>query len=57
MWKCLNPECGRKFPMLGRKTIEKRPPPSFSPDVPVRVMVEIPICPYCESIEFEEVKT
>jgi hypothetical protein len=57
MWKCKNPNCNKLFPMLARISIEKRPPPSFTPDVPSRVIVEKPCCPFCESIEFEEMKT
>ena len=56
MWKCKNPGCSRTFSMLGRISIEKRPPPTFSLDMPSRVIVEKPCCPFCESIEFEEVK-
>lgn len=52
MWKCKS--CGRKFPLPARISIEKRP--SFgSPDVS-RIIVEKPCCPFCESIEFEEVE-
>jgi hypothetical protein len=42
--------------MLARISVEKRPPPTFSLDMPSRVIVEKPCCPFCESIEFEEVK-
>ena len=57
MWKCKNPECLKTFHVLARISIEKRPPPTFSPDAPTRVIVEIACCPYCQCIEFEEVKT
>jgi len=56
MWKCKNPTCNRTFSMLARISVEKRPPPTFSLDMPSRVIVEKPCCPFCESIEFEEVK-
>jgi hypothetical protein len=56
MWKCKNPECGRTFPILARISTEKRPPPSFSPDLPTRVIVEKACCPFCECVEFEAVK-
>jgi len=57
MWKCKNPECGRTFPMLGRISTEKRMPPAgFSPSGPDRTIVEKPCCPFCESLEFEEIK-
>jgi len=55
MWKCKNPQCGKTFPILARISIEKVPPPTFSPEVPRRVIVEKACCPYCESIEFEEI--
>ena len=53
MWKCKN--CGKTFPVLARISVEKRPPPGGPLDV-TRVMVDKPCCPFCESIEFEEVK-
>jgi len=56
MWKCKNPDCQRTFLLPARISVEKRSPPSFSPDQPVRVIVEKHCCPFCESIEFEEVK-
>jgi len=52
MWKCKN--CGRIFHVLARISIEKLPP-SSSFDAR-RVIVEKPCCPFCESIEFEEVE-
>jgi len=55
-WKCKNPNCGRTFSVLARISIEKRSPPSFSPDMPSRIIVEKPCCPFCESIEFERNK-
>jgi ribosomal protein L37AE/L43A len=52
MWKCK--ECGRTFPIPARISFEKAPPPG-SFDVK-RVIVEKACCPFCESIEFEEVE-
>jgi len=56
MWKCKNPNCERTFPVLARISVEKRRPPSFSPDAPTRVVIDKPCCPFCESLEFEEIK-
>lgn len=57
MFKCKNGNCNRTFLLPARISIEKRPPPSFALDIPSRVIVEKPCCPFCESIEFEEVKS
>jgi len=54
-FKCKNPECGKTFPLPGRISEEKRPASGFIPDVTRRI-VEKPCCPFCESIEFEEIR-
>lgn len=53
-WKCKNPECGRTFYLTARITIERKPAYG-SMDI-TRILVDKPCCPFCESIEFEEVK-
>ena len=55
MWKCKNKDCSRVFPVLARISVEKRCTTFSCPDV-LRVIVEKPCCPFCESLEFEEVK-
>jgi len=54
MWKCN--KCGRTFPLTARVSVERRPSTvACTPDI-TRVVVEKSCCPFCESIEFEEVK-
>jgi hypothetical protein len=47
-------DCGAIFPIAGRISTEKRAA-GFLPDT-VRTIVEKPCCPFCESINIEEVK-
>ena len=56
-FKCLSPECGRTFVFAGRKSVERKPPPSgaFVVDV-VRIVIDSPCCPYCGSIEFQVIE-
>lgn len=54
-WKCKNPNCEKLFHVLGRISIEKRALGFGNPEV-LRVIVEKPCCPFCESVEFELVK-
>ena len=54
MWKCKNPECGRTFPLVARISSENRSIGRL-PYSEIRVIVDKPCCPFCESIEFEEI--
>jgi DNA-directed RNA polymerase subunit RPC12/RpoP len=54
MFKCLNPECGRKILILGRLSVEKKATNQYTPDI-TRTILDSPCCPYCGSKEFEEV--
>jgi hypothetical protein len=56
-FKCLNPECNRIFIYLGRKSVEKKPIVTNFTTENIRIVIDSPCCPYCGSIEFEEVKT
>jgi DNA-directed RNA polymerase subunit RPC12/RpoP len=56
MFKCLNPECGRKILILGRISVEKKPSPNQMFTEVTRTILEAPCCPFCGSKEFEEVK-
>lgn len=55
-WKCKNPSCGKTFDVYARISVEKRPPPSFSPDIPTRVIVDKACCPFCECTDIELLK-
>jgi len=48
--------CGKTFLIAARKSEEQRPPPTRSFTETTRVLIERACCPYCESIEIEEVK-
>jgi hypothetical protein len=53
MFKCLNPECGREFPILGRldeELIQMR----NTPFAPGKRILSSPACPFCGSKEWEE---
>jgi len=50
-WKCTN--CGRTFELTARISIERTPQFDMYTK---RIIVDKPCCPFCESIEFEEVK-
>lgn len=55
MWKCKG--CGRTFPIPARISVEKKLTGKPNPwDESTRTVVEKACCPYCECIEFEEVK-
>lgn len=51
-WKCRS--CGKTFELSARISFEKATV-EFNPQIK-RVIVEKPCCPFCESIEFDEVK-
>lgn len=51
-FKCKNPECGKVFLIPGQLTIEKDTR-EFGVK---RRMLEVRCCPFCECLEFEEVK-
>lgn len=59
-WKCLNPKCGREFPLAARISEERKPAPQhqgFLPDGTVtRIVIDRYCCPFCESIEFKEIE-
>ena len=55
MWKCKT--CGKTFPLPARISCERTSPNPFTISTQAtRIIVEKPCCPFCESIEFEEVK-
>jgi DNA-directed RNA polymerase subunit RPC12/RpoP len=56
MFKCLAPECGRKFLILGRLSVEKRPLVTNFATENIRIVLDSPACPFCGSKEFEELK-
>lgn len=47
-------ECGYIFPICARKSEERRPKDVYADYV--RIIVDKPCCPKCESINIEEVK-
>lgn len=55
MYKCKNAECSRTFCIPGRISTEKAPADVHN-FTARRIVVEKPCCPFCESIEFEEVQ-
>ena len=54
IWKCLNKECGKTFPLAARitqkKTLTKNIYESVSQET-----IEFFCCPYCESKEFKPI--
>ncbi len=54
LWRCKNSDCKRTFQLYARISLEKKLT-NYEMDYQ-RVIVEKPCCPFCESIEFEEVK-
>jgi hypothetical protein len=55
-FKCLSPECNRKFLILGRISVEKKPVITNFATENIRTVLDSPCCPFCGSKEFEEIK-
>lgn len=53
-YKCLSQECNKTFFIPGRLTTESKPRNQYS-DV-TRELFDVPVCPFCKSLEFEEIK-